>query len=244
MRLSTEALLMLVAVALYLFDSLLLLASNEAVLVRGWRGHWFARFGLDRWRLGGKEPYLCNPATPHFPLWRLRWTFDEAAGETVAPARPVAVPPALERFKLHALLSLISIYVLVPIVLFYPVGIEYPIAVVALLYVNIVVAIIRVFRVRADFSLSSGQFAVLAFECMACPPFSVNLVRKLCVKLEIDEDFTAAATRLLPIEAMADVDAQCLRRVDEQIDYAEEGTDRMQKLLAARRRFVVDSVPQ
>lgn len=242
MRLSTEALLMLVAVALYLFDSLLLLASNEAVLVRGWRGHWFARFGLDRWRLGGKEPYLSNPATPHFPLWRLRWSFDEAAGEAVAPAGPLAVPRELERFKLHALISLILIYGLVPIVLFYPVGIEYPIAVVAVLYLNIVVAIVRLFRVRAAFALSSGQFAVLAFECMACPPFSVNLVRKLCLKLETDEDFTAAATRLLPAEALPAVEAQCLRRLDEQIDYAEEGSNRMNRLLARRRRFVVDPV--
>ncbi len=242
MRLSTEALLMLVAVALYLFDSLLLLASNEAVLVRGRRGRWFARFGLDRWRLNGKEPYLSNPATPHFPLWRLRWSFDEAAGEAAARARAVAVPPVLERFRLHALLSLISIYVLVPIVLFYPVGIGYPIAVVALLYINIVVALMRLLRLRAEFRLSPGQFAVLAFECMACPPFSVNLVRKLCMKLEIDEDFTMAAIRLLSAEALPAVEAQCLRRVDEQIDYAEEGSDRMQKLVAGRRRFV-DSAP-
>lgn len=242
MRLSTEALLMLVAVALYLLDSLLLLSSNEAVLVRGWRGRWFARFGLDRWRLSGKEPYLSNPATPHFPLWRLRWSFDGPTAGAPAPTRLVAVPPALERIKLHVLVSLVSIFVLVPIVLFYPVPIEYPIAVVALLYLNIVVALIRLFRVRAHFRLSSGQFAVLAFECMACPPFSVNLVRKLCLRLEADEDFVAAAARLLAAEALRAVDAQCLRRVDEQIDYAEEGSERMRKLLAGRLRFV-DSLP-
>lgn len=242
MRLSTEALLMLVAIALYLFDSLLLLASNEAVLVRGGRGRWFARFGLDRWRLGGKEPYLANPATPHFPLWRLRWSFDGAQREAEAPSRLVEVPLALERFRLHVLVSLVSMYVLVPVVLFYPVPVEFPIAVLALLYLNIVVAMIRLFRVRADFRLSPGPFAVLAFECMACPPFSVNLIRKLCVKLAVDEDFTAAASRLLPGEALPAVEAQCLRRVDEQIDYAEEGTERMQKLLAGRDRFI-GSVP-
>lgn len=242
MRLSTEALLMLVAVALYLFDSLLLLASNEAVLVRGRRGRWFARFGLDRWRLAGKEPYLSNPATPHFPLWRLRWSFDGPTAAVATPSRLVAVPPALERIKLHVLVSLLSIFVLVPIVLFYPVPVEYPIAVVAILYLNIGIALVRLFRVRADFRLSSGQFAVLAFECMACPPFSVNLVRKLCLRLEADEDFVGAAARLLPAEALPAVETQCLRRVDEQIDYAEEDTDRIRKLFASRRRFV-DSVP-
>ena len=238
MRVSTEALLMLVAIALYLFDSSLFLASDEAVLIRGRRGRWLAQVGLDRWRLAGKEPCLPNPATPHLPLFKLRWRFDESTAAVPAPLRPVAVPPELEPFRLHALLSLVCLFVLLPASLFYPQGVEYPIAVVALLYANIVVALLRLFRRRAAFGLSAAQFAGLAFECAACAPFSINLVRKLCARLEVDEDFVRAARRLLPAEALPAVHAQCLRRLDEQIDYAAEGTARMESLVSGRGRFL------
>ena len=81
MTLSTEALLMLVALGLYIFDSSLFLANNEAALLRVQDGRWVARFGLDRWRLGGKEPYIPNPATPHCPLFKLHWRFEDRTGQ-------------------------------------------------------------------------------------------------------------------------------------------------------------------
>jgi hypothetical protein len=242
-RLSTEALLMLVAIALYLFDSSLLLAGNEAVLLRGRGGRWFARFGLDRWRLGGREPYLPNPLTPHFPLFKRGWRFDEASQAQALPSRLLSVPDELAPFGVPVLVSLVCIFVLLPVVLFYPQGVAFAIAVLAAFYVNIAVVLTLLFRRRATFALSPGEFAVLAFECVACPPFSINLIRKLCARLDSDEDFNHAAARLLPTEALPGVRAQCLRRIDEQIDYEQEDTPRMQALQSSRKRFT-DAAPE
>ena len=231
---------MLLALLLYLGDSALFLRSDEAVLLRRGGGRWSARFGLDRWRLAGKEPCLPNPLAPHRPMFKLRWRFDGAAPAPAAPRVAVAVPAVLERFRAHALVSLGCVFVALPATLLYPHGVAYPLAVVAVFYANLAIAMVKLHRHRAVFGLPAGAFAVLAFECAACPPFSINLVRKLCARLGADEDFVAAARRLLEPADFAAAQAQCLRRTDEQIDYAEEGSPRHSHLRAARQRFVAE----
>lgn len=242
---SAEALLVLLALALYLFDASLFFARDEAALVCGRGGRWFARFGLDRWRLSGREPYLPNPFTPHRPLFRLHWRFDAPAGGApdAAALRPVAVPDELRRLSPHVLLSGACLFVMLPVALFYPLGLGPTCVVVGLLYANNVVALWRLYRRRSAFGLTPSQVGSLAFECLACPPFAVNLIRRLCARLAADEDFQAAAERLLRPEELAHAHAECLRRVDEQIDYELDGTPRMAALRLGRQRFAGAAEP-
>lgn len=239
--LSNEALLVLLALALYLFDASLFFARDEAALVCGGGGRWFAGFGLDRWRLSGREPYLPNPFTPHQPLFRLRWRLDGALPE--APARPVVVPAELRRLSPHVIVSGACLFVLLPFALFYPLGIVATCCIVGLLYANNVLALALLYRRRASFGLSPSAFGSLAFECLACPPFSLNLVRRLCARLHVDEDFNTAAARLLEPVALARAHAECLRRVDEQIDEELDGSPRMAALRDARLRFTTADQP-
>lgn len=237
MRLGAEAWLMLLAIALYLYDSLLLLASDEAVLVRGWRGRWLARFGANRWKLGGREPRLPNPFTPHLPLFRLGWSFEGVPPQASSAAMPLRVPREVDRLRTFVCVSPICLFVLLPIGLFLPVGTAFTTGAVALLYLNNLVALGLVFRLRRQLHLSTQQFAGLAFECLVCPPFSINLVRKLCARVPAGETFTAAAQRLLLPDELATVHAQCLIRLEEQLAYAPEDSARARALLAEKARF-------
>ena len=235
MRVSTEALLLLAALVLYLSDSILFFAGDEAALLRGRRGRWHVGFGLDRWRLAGKEPYLPNPFTPQAPLLRLRWSM-RAPGAAPA-AEPLHLPPELDRFAAHVGVSWLCLFVLLPIVLFQPQGLGFTLAVLLVFYVNVAAALVRLYRCRSAFALPARDFAVLAFECLACPPFSINLVRKLSARIVVKEDLVSAAMRLLPAEALAGFKAQCLRRVDEEIESAGEDSPARQSLHAGRERF-------
>src|ERR1700731_3569324 len=76
MRFSSEVLLMLVALGMYLYDSVLLLYRAEGVLFVGLRGRWQARLGSESARLGGRLVLLPNPLQPHVPLFRLAWNFE------------------------------------------------------------------------------------------------------------------------------------------------------------------------
>ncbi len=251
-----EGLLMIVTTGLYLVDSSLFLEPNEAALIRCARGQWFAGFGLDRWRLGGKEPYLPNPFTPFRPLFRLKWRFESPAPEGVAPGRgqvtiplvptlaDLVAPTKLKPFEIHATMSALLLFVVLPIALFAPIHIAFAIGVVAALYANILWAVLRLARVRETFKLDRRSVAALVFECLACPPFSVNLVRKLCARLAVTEDLLAAGARLMSPDAYACMRAQCLRRIDEQIDGEGEDTPRMHALLASRPSHLAGLGPQ
>jgi hypothetical protein len=240
MRLSAEAALMLLAAALYLVDALQLLRSDEAMLVRGGRGRWRAGFGANGWRLRGQEPWLPNPFAPHRLQRRLRWSFEDPVGAGMA-RHPLRLPPQIGRFGFFAWTSATCIFVLLPAALFVPLGVGVTLGVIALLYLNILAALGLVVAWRRPLCLSAPQVAGLAFECLVCAPMSINLVRKLCARVPVDERFNSAAQRLLDAEGLAAAKAQCLLRLDEQLAWEPEGNARATALQAGRRHLAADA---
>lgn len=234
-----EVLLVLVAVGLYLQDSLLLLRVNEAMIVRTSRGPWKTAFGSRRWRLAGREPFLPDPFTPHAQSYRLLWQMDgEPAGE---PTSEVEFDAAIARLTPFVRTSWIALFVLLPVGLFTRGGPVVSIAAIALLYTSNAAALWLVHRQRTALGLDGKPLGLLTFECIACPPYAVNLVRRLCRTRDVTEDFVRAANRLLTREALGSVRSECLARIDEEIELEAEGSGREVRLRASRLRFVEDA---
>ncbi len=234
MRVDAQLLVGPALVALYLKDCFLLLARDEAVLVRGWRGRWRAGFGLLDWRLRRREPYLCHPFKPWEPVLRLRW-------DAAAPVRPVAatlaaVPPEPRLGPWVGLIWLL-LFVALPAAFYGQLGLPVILTVLGTLYAAIAASLVLVWRRRAALGLGGAEFGVLAFEVLACAPYAANLVRRLTLHRRVDEDLLGAATRLLDAPALASVHAQCLARIDDELDWADEASARSQALRAARPRF-------
>ncbi|RYH21265.1 MAG: hypothetical protein EON54_25720 [Alcaligenaceae bacterium] len=236
---SDEATLMLVIVALYLYDSTLMLAANEAVLVRARKGRWFASFGSQNYRLAGKEPYLPNPLTPHRPLFALAWSTEakpvSAADSSVAR---LDAETSLDAMAVFVFPMALALFVLLPLGLFSRLGIIFTYAAIALFYANAVAALAMVYLRRQELKITSRQLAAIAFQCVACPPFALNLVRKLCAANPMKIDLTVAAAQLLRPEEIEQVNAQCLLRLDEQIDFEPDGSSRISTMTEARARFL------
>ncbi len=231
-----EATLMLVALGLYLYDSVLMLSGNEAVIYRGWGGRWYAAFGSNHWRLGFREPYLPNPLTPHRPIFRLQWSFEGAPASTPA-CGSFQFPDELRHLTPFVLGTGFSLFVLLPLGLFTRLGSAFALGAIALVYANIAIGLVVLLLKRHQMGLSGKQFTLIAFECLVCAPIALNLIRRLAVKERIKEDFTVAAERLLQPVEWEQSRASCLERVDEQIDYETEGSDRMHALQSSRLRF-------
>jgi hypothetical protein len=236
-RASDEAWLMLLAAALYLYDSFWLLGSNEAVLRRAWRGRWQAGFGALRWRLGAREPYLPNPFTPHRPQFRLAWRFDGGAARAKTSSL-LLVPAELSGFAPFVCGAAVALFVLLPLGLFTRLGTPFTLVAIALLYTLNIASLLRLWLLRRGLKISNRQVSQIAFECLVCPPFAINLVRRLCARWQHAEDFVSAATRLLQPAELAEAHAQCLLRVDEQIESEPESSPRLAALQAARSRFL------
>lgn len=226
---SAEGALLLLALALYVFDSALLLASNEWALEgrrpKEGQGRWQARFGLQSWKLSGREPLLPNLLMPWRPLLRVSWRFDEGLATTARLPEPKTASAAL---KFTAALLLLLIFIALPLALFvYPL-LMLKIAVVAAIYASCLFNGLLLWRERAALGLSPADCAKLGIECIACPPFAINIVRKLSLRSPVLD--AAQALRLVP-EQSAFVREQMLARLREQIDFEAEGSARMARLL-------------
>jgi uncharacterized membrane protein SirB2 len=227
---------MLLASALYVYDALILLASNEALLVRQGRG-WRAVFGSHRWRLAGKEPCAPGLLAPHRPIVRLAWQF---AGQPAAawPRQQMPLPVGLGGLALCAWLSGLTLFVLLPLSLFGQLGTWITLGVIGLLYAVNLSALVLLYRIHRRLQVPAGKYWSVAFECLVCPPFCINLVRRACEWQGLKDDFLQASGALLTPPALAEVHTQCLLRIDEQIAFEDEQSSRMAALQRARERFL------
>lgn len=237
---SDESTLMVVIVGLYLYDSVLMLNTNEAVLVRVRSGRWFAAFGSANYRLAGKEPYLPNPFTPHRRMYRLAWSEAPTGSNEGKPDRSFLHLNARGPIDLLALLlypAALALFVMLPLGLFSRLGIVCTLAAVGLFYFTAIGLVAAVWLNRHTFGITSRQAASMAIQCLACPPFAINLIRKICAAHRKTADFMVVAPQVLRPAQMEGVFAQCLRRLDEQIDFEPEGTKRSLAMAEGRGRF-------
>jgi hypothetical protein len=223
---SYELQLMALAVLLYVYDCAVLLYANEGLLIGGptWprrspnaSAHWRAVCPRGLVQLGGRFLYLENPLMPQRPAFRLSWSFAADAGPgdsirapdgatgftppaviaTTGPAGPAGLAESLTVLTPFVATAAVALYVLLPLGLFSPLGAGALVPALVLLYGSITAALGVVYLRRAALALARGQCAVLAFECLACPPFGVNLVRRIALAKRCAVPFPDAAVCLL-----------------------------------------------
>ncbi len=223
-------------VGLYLYDSAMLLASNEALLSPARKGKWRASFGADHFHIRGKEPFLPNPLLPHRPLYRFFWNTEGLVG----PSQPWT-PPSGNRYAIlipFIWAMLASLFVLIPLGLFSPLG-DLAVAIgILLFYANALMALALVWFNREGYGINGKRFAGLAFESLTCPPFALNLVRHLSLGLRPRTDFLSVAGQYLSgIEYDATL-AKAIFRIESELDWEGEDTPRGMALNAHRQYLI------
>jgi hypothetical protein len=192
MVLQAEWTLMALAASLYAWDSAQLLYANEGLLAPRGRDGWALRLGSTL-RLAGRELYVPSPLTLHRPLFRLAWGFEAPAGgdpgwsERRGAYRPLA--PLVWAMA-------VALFVLLPLGLFSRLGEAMLIAALAMLYASILAALAWTALRARSLGIAPRRLAALAFELLVCPPFALNLVRRLSLEVPVGEDLVAAARRL------------------------------------------------
>src|SRR5258706_6562710 len=238
MMVSAEGSLGLLIVGLFLKLSLLLLRQDEAVLIRRLGGGWGAGFAAKHWRWAGREPYLANPFMPHEPVVRLKWQL-APPNEASSGRSTLVLPHDVIDLGAFAWLTWLLLFVLLPVTLAGKVPFISTAHALGLLYVNIIASLVATWLARPRLGFDSKKFAVLAFECVVCPPYAANLVRRVTSLVTVDEDFASAAGRLLQSEQLNYVKRECLARIDERIEAEPEESSSGVLLKKGRLRFVV-----
>jgi len=237
MRPGFEVYLMLLAIGLYLYDSVLLLSANEAVLFMRRRGRWTSGFGSINWTVRTREPYLPNPFTPFRPLFRVAWNLERPDPACAPVYHAVAVPAGAERLVIPVVVLALILFGLFPLSLAFFARAETAIALVVVFYVVETIALVVAYRGRDAFGLSKPQFLTLAVECLFCPPFAINLIRRMCSRMPVDEPFLAAVDRLLDADERERALAGCRKRLGALIDEEGEGSPRRAAMNAMMARL-------
>lgn len=235
---SYEIELLALAVLFYLYDSSVLLYSNEAILTCNGAQRWSATTGWIGFVLAGRSLCLLNPFTPYRPSFRLSWDLHR-----LEPApKNRTWPTRAQEFKGIAPFTVtagIALFLLLPLGMFTEFGRYAVISAVFLLYGSIFLALFQLRRKRILVALGRKHFWGFAFECLACPPFGVNMVRRITLADRIAEPVPLAAVRLLDADRWAELRDRCISRIDEAIQRAGEDSHEQKALQAQKQRLSV-----
>ena len=229
---------MLVAIGLYLYDSALLLHINEGVVTPRRGGGWRVRFGSRQVSFRGKELYMPSPFLPHRPGFRLLWDLPARSMEarSVWQARRDLFKPLVPLVWAMAL----ALFVLLPLGLFSVLGDWILLVALITLYLGIAVALLWLATRRRQLGLSPRQLGILVFELLACPPFAVNVIRRVSVEMPLEADLMSVARQLQAAADWNETRGEFIARLDEQIDAEDEDSERSVLLRNSRQKLLED----
>lgn len=197
----TEADLWLLAgiVAFYLYDAAILLYADELV---AWprRGAWSASVGSElQWR--GRFAFLPNPLLPWRPLLRVQWLRPPGQCAPVQLDGIHALARALRPLRAAVAVMAILLAVVLPLVLFAWRRWEMLLLVLGAVYLLSSCMVLYTVRARDALGLDRRALLSLAVDTLACPPFALNLVRKISLRHDARMDgLELAAATLAPAD--------------------------------------------
>ena len=181
---SFEVLLVLGVFGFYFYDSFMLLNINELILTRSSK-NWSYQFPILSFQLLKKFPFLPNLLTPNAALFKVLWPTND--DNLDSKALDVFIK-SLIPIQITVIILLLLILIYLPIVAFiYGSGAELLI-IFSTIYIVIASILIYIFTQKNNLHLTNIKFISIAFESIVCPPFALNMVRKISLNYSINID--------------------------------------------------------
>jgi hypothetical protein len=245
---SSEVGLMLLVLGLYLYESSVLLFCNQAVLSPVRANDWRVQFGLKHLNIRGKELCFAQLLMPWRPLFLLTWRFESREPPATSAESNAAPPEELTEVLWHppsrasyqVLMPIVwwmsmATFIVLPLGLFTSLGDAGVLWAGGMVYLGVVTLLLVLWRYRSHFQLSTKELLSTAFEYTICPPFALNVIRRLSLKIEIRDDLETVAQRLQSPHGWQLTRPQLLERLDDQIAYESQDTPRYASLVSHRQ---------
>ena len=201
------------AIAFYWYDSLLWLYGDELVLIRRAR-RWDHAAGSDR-LLFRRRLYLPNPLTPQRPMWRACWSEFSTRDRFTDLSALASLVQTLRPLRALVTVLWLLIVLALPVVVVSGARPSILLALLAAVYSVAAIAVGWLWRQRAVLGLSTRSCRALSFDALACPPFAINLVRKISLQTMIKGELMAQARGAFDQPALESLRATLIRRVNE-----------------------------
>jgi hypothetical protein len=225
---STEAMLMAMYAGLYVYDSVLLLHPNEAILKAGIAKNWRSGFGSKYTTFAGKELYIPNLLGPAAPIFRLSWHYE--ASRPSKGAGWESCVQTLRWFQVPIWLLFTLSFLALPMALWGHFGDALLLVVFAEIYLCVVLILVLLYLAKKPLAMSNREYWVAAFELAICPPFAINVVRRLSLRQPVKEDFVAAARRLQKDVHWQETEIELRNRLIDEVSCEDNETPRAKAL--------------
>lgn len=231
MTLSYEGLLVIGILAFYLYDSAMLLFFNDIIFVERY-GTWSFACPSDRWQILGKLLYFPNPLKPDASLFRLTWSTDSQTSIDSQDEATERLIKALNPLRYLALgLLFIMIFGLPVVILILGTGLWFYILLAAI-YITILLMLFYSYWRKGALGISRRVWATLAFEIVLCPPFALNIVRKLTLKHVLTSNPIDFARRYFMKESFHKLIHSVQMRLNEELELVDSDSHRSAEIRA------------
>jgi len=226
---STEATVIAVAAALYLFDCMVLLDRGQALWSRAGLS-----FGSQHYQIRGRVVALLNPLTPFFAVFRTLPLFSGSSPVRLSRAMRSMTPVAAMNF-----LQLILLFAVLPWCLYRAPGWPF-FAALVLSYVNAIAMIGALWWRFRGAGIATRPLLGLGFGWLVCLPLSVNSLRKAGLAFDVAMD-ARGAIRLLPGRERERARGELAAQVAEALQELEESDERHRRLAALKSQLTVEA---
>lgn len=243
MHIPAEAQLVALIGALYLYDCVSLVYHNQ-VVVRRTRQGWQVAFPRDNATFGKRLMLMLPLLAPFYPAYKLSWNINAGIVSGDVESSLADFRSADELLFLR--LAPVSVFLGFGVLLAVPIGLRFLptmsfLVLLAVLYAGIAYQLVRLWRIRVSCHLPTEKFSSFAFECIACPPCAVNLLRKVSLNTIPKLDLIDFVERTLPREQQIDIVSEVIKRVEADLVAEDESSpitrDAQEYVLQLRRRF-------
>jgi hypothetical protein len=208
---TAEYLLLFGTLLFYILDSTFLVFANDLVLVK--RGSsWKYQRAMDL-RIAGKQLFLPSPFAPTALLVRATWNVRDRGEPIEGRDSRVHYENAFSIPQRVVPVQACLLFVALPAALLLNAG-AIPLLLLAVsIYSLSLVLAWWVHAFRAALELSGRQVFSICVDILACPPFALNVVRKVCLARQIRGDGLRNAREVLPVREFASLAEQVEMRL-------------------------------
>lgn len=236
MTISSESWLLIGAIGFYLYDSIRLVAPEEVLLVKSFRG-WSGVLPKGFFQVRGRNVYLPNPLMPCTALFQVDWLRGNLGINAANGRRPQVIGEQLKIFQILAMVLLVEMMVLLPVTATtIGLGVEFLSALI-LVYLTIFSVVYELHARKKALGLSHKSFLSISFDCIACPPFAINTVRKITKAIVIDVDLIKFASENFSSSEYAAFAASLNKEIQEVLDVEELSTSTASQLLQIQQKL-------
>lgn len=237
MRISIEAWFVIGIYLFYISNSLKLLHNNQLILCMT-LGKWKVICPDSQWQILRKTPYLFNPFLANSPIFCGTWSTATEANNIEAAIAIDEFVNALSPLNYFVIILFVMMCLCIPLALLtYGTGFVF-LSMMLITYTTILVMLAVLYTKRTELGLSQRNYFSIAFDCIVCPPYAINLIRKITWQYKVKFNLIEFAVSKLNRDDFSKLVQGLILRLDEQLLNEDVNSVRCEKLKTYRCKLL------